>query len=138
MKYALMAGLLLVAVIAIILSSLYVVHVRSMGNNPSENLQFVAVRSLVEVPTSLLTVDLAAPTALPSLVVGAPTALPITTALPTGILSAPTVLPTGVLAAPTAIPTDVVAAPTAMPTFPPLRLYCPTFSASYTNSATSN
>jgi len=115
-KYALMAGLLLGAVIAIIFGSQYVVHVRSMDSNPH-----VVVRSLVEVPTSLLTVDLSAPTTLPSRVVGAPTAFP------TDVLSAPSVLPT-----------HIVAAPTAMPTFPPFHLYCPAYSTSNTNSATSN
>jgi len=112
-KYALMAGLLLGTVIAFIFGSQYVVHVRAMDH--------VVVRSLVEVPTSLLTVDLSAPTTLPSRVVGAPTAFP------TDVLSAPSVLPT-----------HIVAAPTAMPTFPPFHLYCPAYSTSNTNSATSN
>jgi len=92
-KYILIGGLLMGAVIAIILGSMYVVHVRSMSSSTSDNLQTsgASVGSTITptvLPTSLVS------TILPTQVIT------ITTSLPTGVLAAPTTSPTVVLAAP--------------------------------------
>ena len=114
-KFALVVGLLLVALVAI------VNYVRSMRYNP------------FEAPTSMPTSILSAPTTFPTFNLTAPSVSP------TYINGTPTSFPTDILTEPTASPTEVVvAAPTAVPTLPPFQLYCPSFSTSNTKSATSN
>jgi len=110
-KFALVVGLLLVALVVI------VNYVRSMKYNP------------VEAPTSMPTGILSAPTTFPTVHLAAPSVSP------THINGTPTSFPTDILTEPTASPTEVVAAPTAVPT---LQLYCPSFSTSNTKSTTLN
>jgi hypothetical protein len=113
-KFALVAGLLLVALVAI------VDYVRSIRYNS------------FEAPTSMPTGILSAPTTFPTVDLAAPSVSP------TYINDTPTSFPTDILTEPTASPTEVVVDPTVMPTFPPFHLYCPSFSTSKTKSATSN
>jgi len=81
-KYVLMGGLLLGAVVAIILGSMYVVHLRTISNNQSDNLQALGLSLGTSHPTSRPTPVLRAPTAIPTRVRAAPTAMPTSPNLP--------------------------------------------------------